>query len=135
MIPPERSQVRTTHTTTLSVRAHLNAAERRAQRLCSAEERRAAVDARRRRALPLFAAGKITLANVPPILAAPPASNLIAFSGNVLKIRTECGRDRGKTRVSYEKMSERDVKETLDERLPRIRHDATRASTSEHSRS
>jgi hypothetical protein len=27
---------------------------------------------------------KITLANVPPILASPPASNLIAFSGNVL---------------------------------------------------
>jgi hypothetical protein len=29
---------------------------------------------------------KITLANVPPILASPPASNLIAFSGNVLTI-------------------------------------------------
>jgi hydroxybutyrate-dimer hydrolase len=32
------------------------------------------------------AAPKITLANVPPILALPPASNLIAFSGNVLTI-------------------------------------------------
>jgi hydroxybutyrate-dimer hydrolase len=32
------------------------------------------------------AAPKITLANVPPILASPPASNLIAFSGNVLTI-------------------------------------------------
>jgi len=30
------------------------------------------------------AAPKITLANVPPILASPPASNLIAFSGNAL---------------------------------------------------
>jgi hypothetical protein len=29
---------------------------------------------------------KITLANVPQILASPPASNLIAFSGNVLTI-------------------------------------------------
>jgi hypothetical protein len=32
------------------------------------------------------AAPKITLANVPPILASPPASNLIAFRGNVLTI-------------------------------------------------
>ena len=32
------------------------------------------------------AAPKITLANVPPILASPPASNLMAFSGNVLTI-------------------------------------------------
>ena len=29
---------------------------------------------------------KITLDNVPPILASPPASNLISFSGNVLTI-------------------------------------------------
>ncbi len=78
-----------------NVWAHPNAAGRRAQRLCGAEERRAAVGARRRRALPPLtrrvcltpgAAPKITLANVPPILASPPASNLIAFSGNVLTI-------------------------------------------------
>jgi hypothetical protein len=29
---------------------------------------------------------EVRLANVPPILASPPASNLIAFSGNVLTI-------------------------------------------------
>jgi hypothetical protein len=40
----------------------------------------------------------------------------------------------GKTLASYEKMSERDVKDALDKRMQRIRHDATRASTSEHSR-
>jgi len=41
----------------------------------------------------------------------------------------------GKTLASYEKMSERDVKDAIDKRMQRIRHDATRASTSEHSRS
>jgi len=33
---------------------------------------------------------------------------------------------RGKTLASYEKMSERDVKNALDKRMQRIRHDATR---------
>jgi hypothetical protein len=41
----------------------------------------------------------------------------------------------GKTLASCEKMSERDVKDAIDERMQPIRHDATRASTSEHSRS
>jgi hypothetical protein len=41
----------------------------------------------------------------------------------------------GKTLASYEKMSERDVRDAIDERMQRIRHDATRASTSEYSRS
>jgi len=74
-------------------------------------------------------------------LGSPPASNLIAFSGNVLTIL-----DRVRTGLQsvspgewqdarYEKMSKRDVKDAVDKRMPRIRHDATRASTSEHSRS
>ena len=57
------------------------------------------------------AAPKITLASVPPILALPPASNLIAFSGNVLtipdRVRTglqSVGPVHGKTLASYEKM-------------------------------
>ena len=37
----------------------------------------------------------------------------------------------GTTLASYEKMSERDVKDAIDKRMQRIRHDATRASTSE----
>jgi hypothetical protein len=41
----------------------------------------------------------------------------------------------GKTLASYEKMSKRDVKHAIDKRMQRIRRDATRASTSEHSRS
>jgi hypothetical protein len=41
----------------------------------------------------------------------------------------------GEMLAGYEKMSERDVKEALDKRMQRIRHGATRASTSEHSRS
>jgi hypothetical protein len=88
------------------------------------------------------AAPKNTLANVPPILASPPASNRIAFSGNVLtipdRVRTglqSVGPAHGKTLASYEKMSERDVEDAIDKRMRRIRHDATRASTSEHSRS
>jgi len=40
----------------------------------------------------------------------------------------------GKTLASYEKMSERDVKDAIDRRMQRIRHDATQASTSKHSR-
>jgi hypothetical protein len=40
----------------------------------------------------------------------------------------------GKTLTSDE-MSERDVKDAIDKRMQRIRHDATRPSTSEHSRS
>ena len=61
---------------------------------------------------------EVRLANVPPILASPPASNLIAFSGNVLTIpdsvRTglqSVSPANGKTLASYEKMSERDVKD------------------------
>lgn len=42
-----------------------------------------------------------TLANVPPIFASPPASNVIAFSGN----------------ASYEKMRERDVGDAIDKRM------------------
>jgi len=41
----------------------------------------------------------------------------------------------GKTLASYEKMSERDVKDAIDKRMQRIRDDGTRASTSELSRS
>jgi hypothetical protein len=75
-------------------------------------------------------------------LGSPPASNLIAFSGNVLTIpdsvRTglqSVSPANGKTLASSEKMSKRDVKHAIDKRMQRIRHGATRASTSEHSRS
>jgi len=40
-----------------------------------------------------------------------------------------------KTLASYEKMSEPGVQATIDKRLQRIRHHATRSSTSVHSRS
>jgi hypothetical protein len=40
-----------------------------------------------------------------------------------------------KTLASHEKMSERDVKDAIDQRTQRIRRVATRASTSEQSRS
>jgi len=36
--------------------------------------------------------------------------------------------------AGHEKMSGRDVKEAIDKRMQRIRHGATRASTSVHSR-
>jgi hypothetical protein len=72
------------------------------------------------------AAPKITLANVPPTLG-------FAAHEQSDSLQRQPVDDSGLSADG--KMSERDVKDAIDKRMQRIRHDATRASTNEHSRS